>query len=191
MKMDVISIFEVPLLCARLDLDVSSIEQYCWDYSRKNVGRQASNAGGYQSNDLPKEDTPLTGLVQEIEKYYYEMAEVFAFQNTSLKLDNMWFNINGYKDFNQMHRHPACAFSGVYYVKTPENCGNIVFENPAEILEYANALIPYKAWNQFNTVSHWRKAEENLLYVFPGWLRHSVEPNLSNEKRISISFNSH
>ena len=68
MKMDVISIFEVPLLCARLDLDVSSIEQYCWDYSRKNVGRQSSNAGGYQSNNLPKEDTPLTGLVQEIEK---------------------------------------------------------------------------------------------------------------------------
>ena len=31
--------------------------------------------------------------------------------------------------------------------------------------------------------------KENMLLYFPGWLEHEVEPNNSNEERISISFN--
>jgi hypothetical protein len=29
----------------------------------------------------------------------------------------------------------------------------------------------------------------NALYVFPGWLKHSVQPNLTKEDRLSVSFN--
>ena len=187
--MDVISIFEIPILCARLDLDVSSIEQYCLEYQRNKPGRIASNAGGYQSEDIPEKLVwGLPRLILEIEKYCTSFAETFAFDHT-VKLDNLWININGHKDYNVSHNHPASVFSGVYYVKTPENCGNIIFENPAELMEYSYALLRKKEHNQFNCVQHWRKAEANLLYVFPGWLKHRVEPNLSNEKRISISFN--
>ena len=33
------------------------------------------------------------------------------------------------------------------------------------------------------------KSITNAIYIFPGWLPHSVEPNLINEDRISVSFN--
>ena len=31
--------------------------------------------------------------------------------------------------------------------------------------------------------------EKNVLYIFPGWLSHFVDANMSQEKRISLSFN--
>ena len=33
------------------------------------------------------------------------------------------------------------------------------------------------------------RAKENLLILFPSWILHQVETNLSNEDRISIAFN--
>ena len=32
-------------------------------------------------------------------------------------------------------------------------------------------------------------AYEGGLYIFPSWLEHYVSPNMSQDKRISISFN--
>ena len=33
------------------------------------------------------------------------------------------------------------------------------------------------------------RPEEGRMYVFPGWLEHGVEENLSDRDRVSISFN--
>ena len=33
------------------------------------------------------------------------------------------------------------------------------------------------------------KPKENMLVVFPAWVPHAVEINLSDEERISLSFN--
>ena len=30
---------------------------------------------------------------------------------------------------------------------------------------------------------------KNILFIFPSWSNHSVDPNLSDEPRISLSFN--
>ena len=32
-------------------------------------------------------------------------------------------------------------------------------------------------------------AQAGILYIFPSWLDHYVSPNMSKQKRISISFN--
>ena len=40
-----------------------------------------------------------------------------------------------------------------------------------------------------NSMSWWLPAEKNLLYIFPSYLYHTVEPNLNKEEnRISLSF---
>ena len=43
-------------------------------------------------------------------------------------------------------------------------------------------------YNDANT-HHWFAPVENTLIMFPAWLEHDVEPNQSQEERISISFN--
>ena len=45
-------------------------------------------------------------------------------------------------------------------------------------------------YNSTNSSEWFFKPEENYLILFPGYLKHSVAPNLNKkEKRISISFN--
>ena len=182
--MQVIELFKVPLFAVLLDLDTASIEKYCLDYQEKDEGRIKSNEGGYQSHDVS-----IIPLAKEINKYLNVFSEAYA-MDTELMLGGMWININEYKDYNVSHSHPNSLFSGVYYVKTPEKCGHITFESPGyDIMEHTYSRIHFKEWNILNINTRWQEVRENILYVFPGWLRHRVEPNLSNEKRISISFN--
>ena len=84
-----------------------------------------------------------------------------------------WININKKTHFNVPHNHPCCIFSGVFYIKTPYNSGNFAF--------YRNIHV-YKSTELI-------KPEENMLILFPSHFDHYVEPNNSNQDRISISFN--
>jgi uncharacterized protein (TIGR02466 family) len=42
----------------------------------------------------------------------------------------MWANINPPGGFNRAHIHPNSLWSGVYYVKTPKNCGHLKVRRP-------------------------------------------------------------
>ena len=76
--------------------------------------------------------------------------------------------------------------SGVYYVKSVEEQGNIFFER-SDGAEYF--LPKVETHNYFNGSATSYKAITGALYIFPGWLKHSVQPNRTEEDRISISFN--
>lgn len=196
--MQLIELFKVPLFVALLDLDTTAIEEYCLDYREKANetwdrtdnetrlvdSRILSNIGGFQSKDVV-----IYPLVEEIDKYLIAFSEQLAIDGELVVL-NMWININEFKDYNKSHAHPNALFAGVYYVKTPDKCGNIMFESPShDVMQHTYHATKFKGYNLFNSVTHWQEAKENILYVFPGWLKHRVEPNLSEEKRISISFN--
>jgi uncharacterized protein (TIGR02466 family) len=182
-------LFQVPVLSVQLDLDVKSIEHFCMDYQKKNKSIVKSNMGGYQSDYLDIEDKYLKPLVDEIKKYCGVMATEQTFEQEFRSME-MWLNINDYKDYNISHNHPGSVFSGVYYVKTLPDCGSIIFEHPGlNVLQYATCSLTYKEWKPNNSLTWWQPPKENMLYVFPSWLNHNVEPNLSEEQRISLSFN--
>ena len=82
--------------------------------------------------------------------------------------------------------------AGVFYIKTPNDCGNLIFEHPAkQILEYYNVEKPEK-WNVYNIGARDIPVGENQLYLFPSWMIHSVSSNRNKtEERISIAFNTY
>ena len=182
--MELIELFKVSIFATKLDLDLGVMEEYCLDHRNNNDGRVLSNVGGYQSDPVK---------IPELEKEVNRCINVYTKTcglDCKLVVGEVWININGSRDYNEMHRHAGSIFSGVYYVKTPNKSGNIVFESPgADIMNYHHAGINFNESNLFNGTTYWREAKENVLYIFPGWLKHQVEPNLSNEERISISFN--
>lgn len=184
---EVFNIFEIPVLRKKLNIDNNKIISYVHKLKKNDTGNILSNEGGYQSSILSKNfDTSLKLLVNDIENIGNEMKEHLNLIG-NLKIDTLWANINEYKDFNIAHIHSG-VFSGVYYVKTPENCGNIVFEHP--IIDVMNISWKRKLYNKQNSAEWWLPSEESLLYIFPSWLRHYVKPNLNKEEeRISISFN--
>jgi len=81
----------------------------------------------------------------------------------------------------------ACL-SSAFYIKAPQKSGNIVFHNDIPITCFLKAeYITDHGW--YNSTDWTLPIKENCFYVFPPWLRHSVESNHSNQDRISISLN--
>ena len=85
--------------------------------------------------------------------------------------------------------HPNSLFSGVYYVKTPPNSGQLVCSDPRQGIQTCmpnrkKGEPPKHLWRDLHL-----QPKENRAIVFPAWLWHSVQPNKSNENRISVSFN--
>jgi uncharacterized protein (TIGR02466 family) len=88
-----------------------------------------------------------------------------------------------------MHKHVGCTFSGIYYVKTPKNSGILEFTSPQVELSYVVNDQMIKDYNFFNSKTWKVTPEEGKLLMWPSWLMHYVKPNLSNDTRISIAFN--
>lgn len=108
---------------------------------------------------------------------------------------NMWANINPNTGYNRSHTHPGSLWSGVYYVQTPPHCGRIIFQEPrpqAQVMPVEMNTEKQLSAEQWQEVFH--EARAGRLILFPSWLRHEVEPNVTPLRgiegdRISISFN--
>lgn len=110
--------------------------------------------------------------------------------------DAMWANINPKHASNHQHTHPHALWSGVYYVQTPPNCGLLYFTDPRP---QTQVLTPYYDPKRRSPTTwmevHYQPMEGRLI-VFPAWLPHAVQPNITEAEgdaadRISISFNFH
>ena len=183
-------IFPTPLYEVNLNCNIPEIQKYCFDMMSKDEGKKISNVGGWQSKNLNGLHMPLNELFEDIE-YHGNVFAKKMYLKKSVSLANLWININGYKDYNTLHTHTHAFFSGVFYVKCPENCGNIVLHHPATFTQMYD-------WHgsKFDSLTRYTygningKSVENKMYIFPSYLMHDVTPNLNKEeKRISIAFN--
>ena len=129
-------------------------------------------------------------IVSELKSNFPQIKEMFGLKkHVSLFVGNGWINVNSKNDFNVPHVHPNSLVSAVYYVKVPNNSGKLVFDNP---ISQHNFIISSDAIQNFNTLnsSIWSiQPNEGELVMFPSWLKHWVEPNRSEDERISLAFN--
>ena len=105
----------------------------------------------------------------------------------TVKITSMWAIINSGGNANARHHHGNSAVSGAYYVRAPKDSGDIVFYDPrpAPIYFHPKSNKP----NLLNAMVNSISPAEGVLVLFPSYLDHSVNANLSNDERIVISFN--
>ena len=185
-KVEITSIFSVPICEHHYDDDLGDLKGECIRRSTLDSGRIATSSG-WQSNNIFSDDDFFSEFILEIEKQANNFAKEIEI-NQSLKLSNLWININGYKDFNLRHTHENSIISGVFYVKAPDKSSKITFYHPAFKLMVREWNINLKRNNYTSSVWSFTPQKGRLL-LFPSWLEHEVSPNLSQESRISISFN--
>jgi uncharacterized protein (TIGR02466 family) len=80
-------------------------------------------------------------------------------------------------DTAQVHDHRSDVLSGVYYIKATGNEGNLRLINP---LTYDKFVVDLNF--EITPIT-------GKLILFPGWLKHQVLQNNSNNERISLAFN--
>ena len=188
-------IFKTSIFITNLNLDLEHYTKKCEIYCENNKKVIKSNEGGYQSDNLDLKN--WKELVNAIEQSVNSEADnyypLITGTKDSLKVGNMWININNNAHFNRYHIHPNSKLAGVYYIQTPENCGDLNFERPD-----VDSISYYKSYdsehdeivdeNTFSEVNV--PAKENKIVLFPPYIRHMVKPNLNlSYSRISISFN--
>lgn len=150
-------------------------------------GYSASNVLGWHSKVNLFELEEVKSLKTLVDEAIAEVSIAMGYEKVAITPANCWANINPKYASNKIHDHANCLFSGVYYVKTPEECGNLMLYDPRESRTfYKPAVQNYTAYTA-DAIAH--VAEAGLLLIFPSWLRHGVEPNLSDEDRVSIGFN--
>jgi uncharacterized protein (TIGR02466 family) len=158
-------------------LNVLEIEQ------QKNNGVLLSNRGGFQTQPITNEIICDTIL----KKCFNLMLDNFKFKiNFKILLQNLWINENKKNCFNTPHVHSNSHFSGVYYLNTSNQNGEIVFyKDNAFGVNGLNHFIDFNSFNDTFSI----KPHNGLLLLFPSWMRHMVNPHYEDLSRISVSFN--
>ena len=99
----------------------------------------------------------------------------------------LWANISMPGAGHRMHCHPNNFLSGVYYVATHDGANTINFHDPRS--QTGIIRPPVTELTAENTDQVTVTVKNGTLLVFPAWLPHSVDANMSDKARISISFN--
>ena len=152
-------------------------------------GIDRSNVGGWHSpafSNFKPNKIYLEKLRKIISDYFNKEISIL---NKDIGLNNVWININKKHNHNMIHDHHKSFYSGVYYVKVPENSGNLYFYNPE--IWFTGAIEKPELFlnKKYEKEKVEYNSEEGDLYFFVGNLPHGVSKNLSDEDRISISFN--
>lgn len=174
-----------PTVCTAFDLTnkydpdavVKSIED-----SKKDSHALITNGVRSLGNNFLDDHIELKTSIEDCLKTYIQETGV---QN--LKIAYSWFNIYKNTGYIRPHRHELSVMSGVFYpyVSDFPNAGSFVVESP---------LSPFKV-NElglngntaYNQQRHEWPVKQGLLLIFPSWLQHYSEGNIS-DKRYAISF---
>ena len=185
------NIFPVPIHI----FDVNGFEKiqndlidYAYDLKNKEPkGVLFSNCGGWQSSCflVNNENDILQSFLMDC------LGEFPPIKKSVDLIVSAWFNINPPNSYNSMHSHPDCNLAGVLWIKTPKDCGNIVFQSPFDFQIYKEVesyTEEFKSQNKYFHKYNFIPIEGRIM-VFPSHLEHQVKPNESKEDRISVSFN--
>ena len=144
----------------------------CKNHYPKGVSK--SNTGGWQSKDNLHNIPYFYPLINQLYNVINNL-----FKNPNTRLLNMWGNISPPNAFNGVHTHNNSIssysntdISGVLYLKVPKNSGELIFYDPL-----------------FVSNNYTFQPKEKDIILFHQHLPHSVNPNFSQEDRISLAFN--
>ncbi len=114
-----------------------------------------------------------------------------------------WANVNRYGDYHNLHNHPHSYLSGTYYISVPavadaETAISTTAGSSRSDLN-PSAISFFDPRPQANMTAiggdgqidpeHRIIPEPGLILLWPSFLHHWVHPNLSENLRVSISFN--
>ena len=154
-------------------------------------GNNRSNKGGWHSPnfDLVNPGPPINFInsFKDFLKHIIEDEFGWEYVPNKQRVVAMWAVINKKNSYNVKHNHQNCYLSSAYYIKKPENSGDITFHDPKEAKTYRFPEV--KKHTNYSAQSITIKPDEGDLLIFPSYLYHDVGTNLSDEERVVVSFN--
>ncbi|PJE35061.1 hypothetical protein CVM52_19095 [Pseudooceanicola lipolyticus] len=149
---------------------------------------------GYTSyaslTDLPWRFPIFAELVRSLDAHVAAFAEDLGFDlgDKGLVLEDLWINILPEGGSHSSHIHPHSVISGTTYVAMPEDTSALKLEDPRLAMMMAAPPRRKDVGEALKSFVYLKPAVGEVL-LWESWLRHEVPVNLSEEDRISVSFN--
>tara|TARA_B100001094_G_scaffold309520_1_gene343248 strand:- start:1183 stop:1866 length:684 start_codon:yes stop_codon:yes gene_type:complete len=97
-------------------------------------------------------------------------------------IDSSWITKTTKGRSAVQHTHGSTDVSGVYYIKTNGQDGNLCFEDPNQVL-VSNLIMDLVVDQNVAPL------EQGLIILWPGYLSHRTFVNETDHERLSLSFN--
>ncbi|KAF0676211.1 TIGR02466 family protein [Profundibacterium mesophilum] len=197
------SLFATRLYRAKLSdhgapIDAAELEASCLSIAEDDEAGQdwceRNDFPGYTSyaslTDLPWRFSIFADVVKALDAHVAAFAEDLDFDlgGKTLSLDSLWINILPEGGIHTAHIHPHSVISGTTYVAMPPETSAIKFEDPRLAMMMAAPPRRGEARDELRSFVYVAPTVGEVL-LWESWLRHEVPMNMSEEDRISISFN--
>lgn len=128
-------------------------------------------------------------IMKELEVYTRQLLAVN--HSVEFYITDSWINVMQPGQAAGAHVHHNSLLSGVLYLKTNEQSGDIVFHRDGlSLIPFPPMLdLDVTAYNIYNCKSWGHRPKTNDLCIFPSVVMHSVDQNRSGEDRWCLAFN--
>lgn len=189
--MNIFPIFPVFFFEEKLNIDTDSLVSYA-ESLRKD--RPGFHKNGWQSGHIDFTVPELEPLISAVNSRIEKIKNLYGFgANAEPRISDVWINVNdpGPQTANnaEPHIHANHWISFVFYAKASPESGKLVLINPVSAVEYSTPTGFIEKDTEFNSHRYMVYSTTGLLVAFPGYVMHYVEPNFSDESRISIAVN--
>ena len=134
----------------------------------------------------------LSELESFVRSCALEYCNKLGYREANIIVASTWINKYPKGGYIDNHHHAPSIMGATFYLNKPNGSGDLVFENPIAALrryEPFKALGHANAYAEDSTIlNHKIEVKEGDLVLFPGWILHRTEPNMSNGDRIVIGF---
>jgi len=151
----------------------------------KTVGETTENNASI-SNSLKVLESPELKFLKDILTYESKMflQDYMKYDQCDFTISTSWISKTNKNETSHFHNHNNSFYSGIFYVDTNSDSGNIMFEN----FENKTFKINTKEKHIFNCNSYTFVPENKMLLLFPSEVHHKILDSFSNT-RYSLAFN--
>ncbi len=197
------SLFVTRLYRAKLDEfgeapDAAELENSCLCIADDDVAGQnwcdENDFPGYTSYASLDDLRWRFPIFEEIVKLLDKHVDAFVkdlqlnLDGKKISLESIWINILPEGGIHTSHIHPNSVISGTTYVAVPKGASAIKFEDPRHSMMMAAPTREADAREEMKSFVYVQPEVGDVL-LWESWLRHEVPMNMSEDERISVSFN--
>lgn len=142
---------------------------------------------GWQSEQTLHEREEFRDLISCVSNVTKSILRFLRIGYDAFEITGCWATVLAKGAIHKAHSHPNNFLSGVYYVRTHLGTDTINFHDPRNQTSVIRP--PVVELTAENTDQFVVRVTNGTLLMFPSYLEHSVDANMSEEERISISFN--
>jgi len=135
-------------------------------------------------NFLDKSDLLFLKKVLTDEFYTFK-NNILKYHNNDFEITTSWISKTEPGKESEWHQHNNCMYSGIFYVSTNQNSGDISFETH----ENKRFQIVPTEFNIYNSTSFTFSPQNRMIIFFESQLFHKIFKNNSDRIRYSIAFN--